>query len=228
MNKMSAKILVVITLLFAGCGGGSSTNADIYTNILYNNNFDINSSPTYSIIFGSPQIVGPIEQFTTNSLAFNSAGNSAPYYYDQISYPVDELGSPYIGLGNSSFHISFDIITSELIGSRNQFTVLFDTPTVRNLVFLGEGAISIDNFGTGNSGVIASYANYEKIHVDMYFDIKSDLWKVYINYRYVYGDAIRGESLRRIRFSHGAKSAGNADFIASTYIDNILISAVPL
>ena len=226
MKKMSVKILLVIIVFLVGCGGG--TNESIYTDILYSNNFDTNSSPTYSITFGSPQIVGPIGQFTTNSLEFNSTGNFTQFYYDQIRYQIDATDSPYADLGKSSFHVNFDIITNELIGSSNEFHVLFDTPTVRDLLFTSEGAISINNPATGDSRVIANYADYEKMHVDIYFDINNNLWEVYINNMYVYGDVINGVSLRSIRFSHGAKLVGEADFNATTYIDNVLISAVPL
>ena len=111
----------------------SAISATANAAFLYQNDFDTIASPTYTTVFGDPQIVGPVLSDTTNSLAFNTLGNVDPY--DQIQYGIDVLGSPYQGTSYPKFDVSFDIATSGLIGSSDTFAVYFDTPTVRNLYF---------------------------------------------------------------------------------------------
>jgi hypothetical protein len=196
-------------------------NADT---LLYQNNFDTAASPTYSTVFGDPQIVGPVLSDTTNSLAFNTAGNVD--VYDQIQYGIDALGSPYQGTSYSKFDVSFDIATTGLIGSTDYFAVLFDTPTVRNLYFNPDGTISTYNIGSGSSGVIGSYTDSQFMHVDMTFDIAANQWDISLDNTLLYSDAMDASYLRSIRFSHGIISG--IDPSATTYIDNVRISAVPV
>lgn len=200
--------------------------------ILYQNDFDSASSPTYTTNFGNAAVVGPISGNTTNSLAFNSTGNtdsnSSSFGYDQIQYGIDVPGSPYAGTSYQNFNVSFDIATNGLISSKNQFVVFFDTPTVRNLVFANDGTINIANIGSGSSGVIGNYLNNDFMHVDMNFDIASNQWDVFINSSLLYSAAIDASYLRSIRFSQGAISSGQVDYNATTYLDNVVISAVPV
>lgn len=220
------KIISAVTMTMALCI--PSVNASI----LYQNDFDTPSSPTFTTNFGNTEIVGPIFENTTNSLAFNSTGNtesnSSTFYYDQIQYGIDMPGSPYQGTSYQNFNVSFDIATEGLIGSANHFVVLFDTPTVRNLIFDNDGSINIANIGSGPSGVIGNYTDSTFMHIDMNFNIAGNQWDVLINNSLVYSAAMDADFLRSIRFSQGAKSSGNIDYNATTYIDNITISAVPI
>jgi len=200
-----------------------SLNAQSAT-ILYEETFDAVSSPTYSVVFGTPTVVGPIGPIATNSLEFNSTGNSPAFYYDQIRFPFESSGSPYQGAGFDSFSVSFDIYTEDLLGSPNDFTILFDTPTVRNLIFRGSGDIEVRNIGSGDSGVIGSYSDRQLLSIDMLFDIGADQWDILVDNAPLYSDSMDASFLRSIRFSHGAQTSGLIDFTATTYVDNILIT----
>lgn len=214
---------------FTICMALASTSVNAV--VLYQNDFDSAVSPTYTTVFGSTETVGPVLGNTTHSLAFNSTGNtinnSSTFGYDQIQYGIDTPGSPYAGTNYQNFNVSFDIATDGLIGSTNHFVVLFDTPTVRNLIFNNDGTINVANFGSGSSGVIGNYANNESIHVDMNFDITSNQWDVLINNSLLYSAAMNANYLRSIRFSQGAVTSSNIDYNATTYLDNVVISAVP-
>jgi len=211
-------------LIVATCTMGSSVNAVS----LYQNDFDSVASPTYTTTFGSVELVAPVLGNATNSLAFNSRGNAASYYYDQISFGIDAFGSPYEGSNYQNFNVSFDIATDALIGSSNQFVVLFDTPTVRNLLFKGDGTIAVQNIGGGASSVIGNYTNQTSYNVNMDFDIGNNQWDIYIDDMLLYSDVMDASLLNSIRFSQGALSADVIDFNATAYIDNINISAVPV
>ena len=206
----------------------SAISATANAAVLYQNDFDTIASPTYTTVFGSTQVVGPVLGNTSNSLAFNSAGNTSSYYYDQIQYGVDVLGSPYQGTSYSKFDVSFDIAASGLIGSNDHFVVFFDTPTVRNLNFNPDGTISTFNTGSGASGVIGSYADNQFMHIDMTFDIAANQWDISLNNTLLYSDAMDADYLRSIRFSQGSLSPSVLDASATTYIDNVNISAVPV
>ena len=192
--------------------------------ILYEETFDAVSSPTYNTVFGVPTVVGAVGPFATHSLEFNSTGNSPTFYYDQIRFPFESPGSPYQGAGFDVFSVSFDIYTEDLLGSANQFVILFDTPTVRNLVFTGTGDIEVQNFGPGASGVIGSYIDRQLLSIDILFDIGADQWDILVDNAPVYSDSMNASFLRSIRFSHGAHLSNQVDFDATTYVDNILIS----
>jgi hypothetical protein len=196
--------------------------------ILYQNDFDSLSLPTYTTVFGSAEVVGPVLGNATNSLAFNSAGNSPSFYYDQIQYGIDTIGSPYQGTSYQNFNVSFDIATDGLIGTGNQFAVLFDTPEVRNLIFGGDGSISVQNFGSGASSTIGSYVDKQNMQVNMNFDIGNNQWDIFLDNTLLYSDAMDASLLRSIRFSQGAKFSDQIDFNATAYLDNINISAVPV
>lgn len=207
------------------------TSTMVNAQTLYRTDFDSSSSLMYFTVYGKPEIVGPTGNFTTNSLAFNCSHSSnlpnhrrsEQFYYDQIEYRVDQQGSPFQGLGKSSFRVTFDMITRGLVGSPNQFVVLFDTPAVRNLIFSGEGNVYVEG-SKSKSGSISKFTDDQKVHVDIDFDINKDLWKVRIDEKPVFSGVINGNSLTSIRFSHGAKSAGKIDLNATTYIDNVHIS----
>lgn len=214
-------------LAFAVCLTFVSVTANGDT--LYSDNFDTLSKPTFSIVYGKPEVVGLIGFFPTSSLALSCSHSLNPissrkadkFYYDQIEYRIDKPDSPYHGLGRSSFKVSFDIFAHGLVGSSDQFAVIFDTPSVRNLIFSGDGDVYIASFR--GTSPISKYSNDDKIHVDIAFDMKNDRWRVLIDGKELFTDVIRGELLTSIRFSHGAKTADVIDYTSTTYIDNILI-----
>ena len=201
--------------------------------MLHSSTWDAQFSPTYSNVRGNPEVVGPTETFSTRSLAFNTSGNTnLCCYYDQITYEIGSENSPY-----KAFNISFDIYTDSLIGSNNQFTILFDTPTVRNLIFTNEGNIELHP-GWDSQQLLTTYNENESMHIDMMFDIGSNIWDVSLNDIVIYSSYIDNvsnpylqpaEYLRSIRFSQGLESSLNSpSHNATVYLDNVMISSVPV
>jgi hypothetical protein len=62
----------------------------------------------------------------------------------------------------------------------------------------------------------------------MTFDIAANQWDISLNNTLLYSDAMDADYLRSIRFSHGSLSPSVLDASATTYIDNVNISAVPV
>lgn len=220
-----------ITLLTLGMAAWAGTTA-AETVVLYDNAFDGQDGPTYSVLFGPPEVVsGPASPFSTASLAFNSTGNGQPFGYDQIIYPFYPGGGlPVPGRGPGRFEVGFDIQTQGLVGSANQFVVLFDSPEVRNLVFTGDGTVVVQNFGTTPvETVISTYVDGSPLRVDMVFDVDGDRWDVRLDGELLYSDLLDAVSPTSLRFSHGARSSSPVDLVATTFIDNLRVTAeVPL
>ena len=208
----------------------SSANVDAV--MLHHNTWDTGSSSTYTTNFGNPVITGPTDAFSSNSLAFNTEGNTPSFYYEQIDYAIGTESSPY-----SSFNVSFDIYIENQIGSNNQFTILFDTPSVRNLYFTNEGNIELKP-GWASEQLLSTYNENESMHIDMLFDIGNNIWNVSLNDNNIYSGIIDNTSnpylnpaeyLRSIRFSQGLVSSIESPSHESTvYLDNLVISAVPV
>ncbi len=186
--------------------------------VLHSDDFNT-AAHGYSVVFGAPALSAATGPFGSQSLAFNSAGNSPQFYYDQISYPV--WGDPEI---SQTYRVSFDMFGRSLVGSTSHFTVFLDTPEVRALSFDGDGYIRSFNPGSRSLGIAERYSNEQLMHVDMLFDLAANLWQIDINGNRIYSDVINASGLESIRFSHG----GSADFAATTYLDNVNISQVPL
>ena len=125
--------------------------------------------------------------------------------------------------------MDFDIATSQLIGSDNAFSIFFDTPTVRTLTFFNDGRIRVNNPATPLTGTIGSFTDGVSQHVGMNFDIGNNQWDIFVDDTLLYRAALSAASLRSIRFSHGLiNSTTGIDPSSTTYIDNVLISAVPV
>lgn len=152
-------------------------------------------------------------------LIFNSAGNIQVFGYDAVRYElVDE------GLIPRRVSLSFDVETSRLPGSTSQFSVLVDTPSVRNLVFRSSGDVEVYNPGPGTSEVVSRYVDGAPLHIGMLLDIVADRWTVSIDDVLVYDDVLGGSIIGSIRFAIGAAS-GDVPFdpLAAAFVDNIAI-----
>lgn len=201
---------------------------------LYSVNFDTPNIPfqqQYNRVFGAPQVVGPIGDFTSNSLAFNCSskqGNSndslrSKVKYDQISFRIDDDKSIFRGLGKSLLILNFDLLTHRLIGSQSNFAVIFDTPTVRVIHFRNDGRVMISGSKNTGRAPFAEFVDDKGIHIEITFNIEQDKWEIKFDNKLVHSGTIKGETLRTVRFSHG--EVNQCDATATTYIDNILITA---
>ena len=211
------------TLFLSGLVGLLLTGEVIGAGITIQDSFEAGDPVDYTVSFG----LGPVPVMNAaldgTSLEFQSENaNGACCYYDQIRYPIVP---PQRGL-----RVSFDVLTLDLIGSRNQFVLLFDTPYVQNFYLRPDG--TIDAFGMGTIG---SFQSGEKIRVSMDFRLDRNLWTISIN------DSLAGQAglqstrdgqplaVESLRFSLGlAQGLGSADSTSRVYLDNVLISSVPL
>lgn len=217
---MKKSILVLIMLV----GSLLQTNAYSKT-IHYNIDFSspehtISQPPATSssittpseIVFGEPIVSKSLGALKDQPLVFNSLGNRPIFYYDQIELSMDR--------GNGFYYTSFDITTLNLIGSRNHFVVLFDTPTCENITFQFDG--KIDLFGKTQ----IDYQNNELLHLEILINIAEKDASIFVNGNKEYeGDFRPGEYFRSIRFSHGLKSsASSQDNSSFVGIDNIIVA----
>ena len=121
------------------------------------------SSPTRpsQIVFGAPIVSSSLGLLQNQPLVFNTTGNRPSFYYDQIILIVSKNAAFY--------YVAFDVLTQNLIGSTNQFKLLFDTPTVRNIVFRNNGTIYIQN--KGEHRVIGHFTENTLMHCEVYMDM---------------------------------------------------------
>ncbi len=106
-----------------------------------------------SVVFGQPVVESSFGALSSESLVFNTTGNSQRCcYYDQI-----KLG---LGKGSDRYQVLFDLSTENYVntGSGNTFTLLFDTPEVRNIYFNNDGTIRYYNT-YGPSGAIGNFTD---------------------------------------------------------------------
>ena len=168
------------------------------------------------IVFGEPVVLDSLGSLNHQPLVFNTEGNSPTFYYDQI-----KLGTP--GYENF-YYVSFDLLIQNLIDSTNQFTVLFDTPTVRNIIFRNDGDIFLLN--PGDSCVIGSFSEDTVMRFEVYLYMNDRQWTIIVNDNIMHsGDFNFEEYLRSIRFSMGLRAAyttpNHNTFVG---LDNIIVA----
>jgi hypothetical protein len=173
------------------------------------------TTPSY-ILFGQPIVSTSLGALHNQPLVFNSLGNtpgnSSQFYYDQIVLNMDG--------GTGFYYTSFDIVTQNLIGSRNHFVVLFDTPTVENITFQNDGYIDLF-YKTS-----IAYQDNQLMHFEILMNIANKTTSISINGNEVYNGSFNpGQYLGAIRFSHGLRS-GSDSIDCSSYvgIDNIIVA----
>jgi hypothetical protein len=123
--------------------------------------------------------------------------------------------------GTGFYYTSFDVVTQNLIGSSNQFTVLFDTPQVQNITFLSSGFC--DLFGRA----VVPYQDGHLMHFEVFMNIAQKHTTVYVNGTERYNGVFSPRSyLTSIRFSFGLRSSGaTADHSSYAGLDNIYVAS---
>ncbi|WP_428307490.1 PEP-CTERM sorting domain-containing protein [Lacipirellula sp.] len=215
---MSRYLSAVLSLLLTSSFAAAAPLAP-----LYNENADAVASPTYLTNFGNVAIVPAGSPFPTKSFEFNTQGNPESFFYDQIKFLVDDVGSPYAGTSYKQFQISFDLFTKQLIGSANLFNILLDAPGVAALRFENTGAVVVQNF---TYSTVGQHADLAARHVDLTLDLNLKRLSVALDGQEVYNAAASSATqLRSVRFSFGALSSDVVSDNAFVYVDNIQISA---
>lgn len=218
------KALLSILVGVASSYTAFSQPVNIFSQPLYDINFQTpgqgvnqvvqtGTAPNYvsTIEFGTPTVVSAFGSLTNQPLLFDSNGESpsGPYYYTQIglTFPHELL---------TSVDLSFDMLDT---GSDHSFTILFDTPEVRNFIF-ENGQISFSN-PTAPNVDIGTYQMGEAYHFDIHIDYPDNQWSFLENNTVLDTGAFNpaGNALQSIRMNYSASGPN----ISGTAIDNILV-----
>ncbi len=224
---MSVKILFSIIILIC-------SNFCAATEIYYDIDF---SSPEHTvglppavgnsitrpsrIVVGSPIVSQSLGALNDQPLVFNTAGNDPSFYYDQIELDVHKHQSYYF--------VSFDILAQNLTNSLNNFSVIFDTPSIRNIVFQNDGNIHIINKISSSyweQFPIGTYTENSVLHFEINMDLTMHLWSISKNGMQIYKSSFYPDSdIEHIRFSLGLESGASSNDV-STYagLDNIIVA----
>lgn len=197
------------------------TSFPAFSGILYNINF--NGQPTNQIVmtgtapqnvsqinFGTPVVVSSFGSLTNRPLVFDNVGGD---FYDQIQLNLLQAYPP-------SLDLAFDFTSAGLIGSPCRFSVLFDTPRVRNIWFNNDGTISL--YIPGNEIDIGSFTNGEAFRVSSHIDLANHRWSIFKNGALLATVPMQiDDYVRSIRFNYGILNNGGSGAVA---IDNIVVS----
>lgn len=218
------KLLGITTLLLAICHG--------YSQVLYNVNFDApaqpanhlvltGSAPNFvsAIVFGSPMVVPSFGGLAHQPLQFDMAGNDPSFYYDQIQLNLPQVSPP-------SIDVSFDFSSAGVVGGAGRFVMLFDTPSVRNVVFDTRGIWVQAPFVPET--VFGSFSDGETFHFGAHLDLVNHQMSVFKN-GVLLGSApfSPDDYIHDIRFSFGLKTSDQFPDGGAVGIDNILVVAAP-
>lgn len=120
---------------------------------------------------------------------------------------------------SSSLDVSFDFTSLGLIGSLNDFAILFDTPSAQAVWFRNDGQIALQNPGSG------FFLNGETFRVRIHIDFTLNRWSLYRDGVLLDELYIEPEDyVRSIRFSYGhVLPAPLVPDSSGVAIDNILV-----
>lgn len=202
--KTPAKLILFAATFVAG-------NLSAAT-ILYDLDFTGLEIGAYSTVFGHPtvQSVGPF----TDALIFH-----AVIGYDQINLAIGGKGT--------KFNISYDVLVHNLLSSKYSFSMILDTPEVRN-VYLHGGLKSIGIYQPSSGGLLGGFLNDQVYHFDVSVDLTANLWTVAIDGTQKYAQPVNASALRSIRFNMSPWQGGASD-APGTYaaLDNVVVTVVP-
>ena len=157
-----------------------------------------------NIVFGSPTVVSSLGVLTDQPVKFGPE----TAVYDQFKLSLDDLpkGTKYV--------LEAEIVIAESL-SAGGLTLLFDTPTVRNIYFDDTGIVR--SFGA--SGAIRTFPLGTKIDLRVDVDLAADTWEISLNGSSAHFGSFGGATeIRSIRFSSNNVIAG---------LDNLRVSVSP-
>lgn len=193
------------------------------TEISFSDTFEPIDAPEFFPVFGTTDIAAAPDPMGANALVFNTTGNE-DLVYDQVAYSTFANG-----YGARKVALGFQLLTVDLLGSNNAFTLLFDTPQVRNLIFTSSGNIDVLNPGTGVTGqTIGTFADGELLTVLTEIDLAANRWMVRINGAALYSDEVLSPgalAISSVRFSHGSIAATGGDPLSFSFLDDVALTA---
>ncbi|WP_424097205.1 hypothetical protein [Moorena producens] len=170
-----------------------------------------------SVVFGNPVVESSFGPLTSESLVFNTKGNTTPCcFYDQIKLDL--------GGGSDRYQVSFDLSTRNYVntGSANTFTLLFDTPQVRTIHFMSNGTIRYF-YPFQGSGTIGSFSDNTLLNMMVDINLAASTWDIFMNDSLLYSGLFSpsGDDINSLRFSFGGVSTTSFDSIG---LDNIRVT----
>jgi hypothetical protein len=169
------------------------------------------------IVYGSPMVLPAFGSLLDQPLVLNMVGNAPSFYYDQIQLNLPRLQSPVLD-------VAFDFTSRGLIGSQARLTVLFDTPSVRDVFFQNDGQIALYSPTLGPANV-GSFSDGEEFRVGIHVDLAQKQWFLLKN-----GTALGSapftpdDYVQDIRISYGLQLSSGTPDGSSAAIDNLVIS----
>ncbi|MBV1877701.1 MAG: PEP-CTERM sorting domain-containing protein [Pseudomonadales bacterium] len=206
----------------------ASTIADIITH--YDIDFE---SPTHTVGLEPNAGSNPDQVTSVNAngpiISSTFAGNTnQSLLFDRGNPDNSKKITLEMGQGYDNYQLSYDVYTENLVDSLYVFTLLADTPSVRNLSF--HGSSGIDEFRPSTSDFIASqpFLDATTYNILIDYDLKASQYSIWVN-NVIFGSAeftTSGDDIESFRFSysnwHG--SAGIAPDII-VQLDNILVTS---
>ncbi len=215
-------------LIVSGCLFLSSfaAQADLIT--LYDVDF---SSPTHSL--GSTPSIGPNSDqisgiiFGTPTVESTFAGNQDPSLHFNADTSTYEQIRLNMGQGYDNYQLQFDFYSSNLSDSNYAFTLLADTPQVRNFSF--HGTVGIYSFAPFvqpiRGGSVQDDTTY---HVMLDYNLVAGSMSVWLNNGLLGASefSTSGDDIESFRFSLSPAMGGTGlDPSISVNLDNILVTS---
>lgn len=189
----------------------------------YNDSFEPGDDTEFTAVFGTTALTAAPAPMASMALEFNTASND-DLSYDQVLYTTTD--SVYAA---RQVTLGFQLLTVDLIGSNNAFTVLFDTPQIRNLIFKPDGDIEVLNLHGGlTRSIIGSFTDGELLSVSTRIDLAADLWQVRVNGALLYSEAVTSagsSAVESVRINHGSGSVTDGNAASTSYLDNVTLTA---
>ena len=168
-----------------------------------------------SVVFGTPTVTNNFAGTANQSLHFNANTST----YEQIRLDM--------GQGYDNYQVSFDFFSSNLAGSDYAFTLLADTPQVRNFYFHGSSGIrywgSVDGYINGGQ-----FANNTSYNVLLDYDLAQSTVSIWLNGGLMGTNLFTtsGDDIESLRFSLSPwiGGAGLNPYI-DVGLDNILVTS---
>ena len=162
-------------------------------------------TPT-SIVFGDPTVVAALGVLSDQPCEFGNGTTG----YDQLRFGVHPSDAHGFAEAYDRYHVELDVLVEQLDGTvpSNCFTVILDTPTVRNLNFEPDGDIRL--WPADGSGLIGTYDFGVPVFVEMDVDIPGDELAVRLDGTEAYSGSYNADKLHSIRFNLDGEHAGDA------------------
>jgi hypothetical protein len=168
-----------------------------------------------SVIFGTPSVESSFGNSANQSLHFNANVST----YEQIRLSM--------GQGYDNYQISFDFFSSNLSESNYAFTLLADTPHVRNFYFSGTTGIQYwASFVNPING--GSFADETSYHVMLDYDLAAESVSLWLNNSLLGNRSFTtsGDDIESFRFSLAPTIGGTGlDPSINVHLDNIQVTS---